>query len=454
MKCSSPAKAQAVFSSALRKIKPTPKETEQDFAEAEKLMAKLRKALPNEAEVALAGSLSKGTDLKGKNEFDIFLLFPRSTPHEKMTSMGISCAKKAFRGMKTASRFAEHPYLQVFSGNYHADIVPAYRIHSIHERGSSVDRSILHTSYINGKMDSKAKDDVRLLKQFTKNFGIYGAELRVEGFSGYLCELLIAHYGSLLRLMEEASDWKEPVIDAEGHHKEGHRKMFPNAALVVIDPVDPKRNVAAVVAQTSLSRFIFECRRFLASPSEKFFFSQKTMRTMGEISSMLKKRGTKCLMVAFPAPQVVPDVLWPQLKKTTQALARYLSSSDFSVFGYYHWSDGVECAIFLEIDRWELPGIKKAIGPSVSFASDVDAFAKKHKRAFNLHLEHDRIVAVERRGTTTCRRALMLACKSKGSGIPKGLQKSLSRASILEWRGMLKGKYREMLSDYLFAKIA
>ena len=192
--------------------------------------------------------------------------------------------------LQCTARYAEHPYLQVFHGDYHADIVPAYKISSISEKGSAVDRSPLHTAFVNSRLDAKGKDGVRLLKRFMKNFGIYGAELRVEGFSGYLCELLIARYGSLLSLMEAAAGWREMVIDIESHHKEGHRKMFPNAPLVVIDPVDPGRNVAAVVAQTSLSRFIFECRRFLRAPSAKFFFSRKRQGTLAQIRKAMRPR--------------------------------------------------------------------------------------------------------------------------------------------------------------------
>lgn len=448
-------KIESVFSSVLPKIKPGATETRESFEAAGSLARKLERVVPQSVEIRLAGSLAKGTNLSGNNEFDIFLLFPKSYPHHEMTLMGISYARKAFSGMRTASRHAEHPYLQVFSGEYHADIVPAYKISDISERGSSVDRSPLHTEYVNARLDAKGKDDVRLLKRFMKNFDIYGAELRVEGFSGYLCELLIVKYGSLLKLMEAAAAWKQPAFDIEGHHKGKDVRELFNSPLVVIDPVDPKRNVAAVVAQTSLSRFVFECRRFLAGPSAKFFFSEKRARGAAEIRTMMKKRGTKCLAVVFPAPDVVPDILWPQLKKTAQALVRGLCARDFSVFGYYHWSDGSECAILFELDRWELPPVKKAVGPSMNFASDVKAFVESHSGCLNLHIEHDRIVAVERRDATDAKRALFGMCRNTaGLGIPGKMEKAMKKFSVLEGNGVVRAKYCGFLGDYFFAKIA
>ncbi|VVC00232.1 CCA-adding enzyme [uncultured archaeon] len=455
MKCMHPDRAEKVFASVLKKIKPTESQNRKDFEAANHLIKKLSAVVPSSIEVKLGGSLAKGTNLAGHNEFDIFVLFPQSMKHDEMTTLGMQYARKAFAGMRMETRYAEHPYLQVYHGDYHADIVPAYRITAISEKGSSVDRSQLHTSYINSKLDAKGKDGVRLLKRFMKNFGIYGAELRVEGFSGYLCELLVAHYGSLISAMEAASEWHEPVLDTEQHGAplSEMRKMFP-APLIVIDPVDPKRNVAAVVSRTSLSRFIFECRRFLRGPSEKFFYSEKKQHTLSEVKRMMEGRRTKCLLVSFKAPEVVPDILWPQLRKTAGALSKHLTDRDLSVFGQYHWSDGEECAVFFELDKWEMPSVVKAMGPSVTFAADADAFVEKHSGALNMHIEHERIVAVEKREVTDAATALSEACrKPQGLGVPHRMEEAIRKGKILEGKALLKEKYREFLSDYFFAKI-
>jgi tRNA nucleotidyltransferase (CCA-adding enzyme) len=455
MKKDEPARVRKVLSRVLPRITPGRREAAECFATAGAMAKKLERVLPPAVEVRLAGSLAKGTNLAGNNEFDIFMLFPRHYSHHEMTMLGMQYARRAFAGMRCEARYAEHPYLQVFYRDYHADIVPAYKIHDISERGSSVDRSQLHTAYVNARLGASAKGDVRLLKRFMKNFGIYGAELRVEGFSGYLCELLIAHYGSLYALMKAASSWHAPVIDTEKHLGEDAARRKFQAPLVVVDPTDPGRNVAAVVAHTSLSRFIFECRRFLAKPSEKFFFTKKIVRSQKEIAKAMNERGTRCLAVRFPAPKVVQDVLWPQLRKTAQALSRRLSEQGFSVFGLYHWSDGKECAVLFELDRWELPSVAKATGPSVGFARDCESFVKKHGSALNMHIEHDRLVAVERREVRDALEALGHACRRPhGAGIPESMEKAMARCEVSGAERLLSKKYSEFLSDYFFAKIA
>ncbi len=454
MKCLHEKKALAVFSSALKRIKPSSSETERNFEAATHLMKKLEAAVPANVEIRMAGSLAKGTNLSDNNEFDIFLLFPRHYSHHEMCMLGLHYARKAFHKMRTESRYAEHPYLQVFHGDYHADIVPAYKINDIGQKGSSVDRSQLHTEFVNSRLDAKGKEEVRLLKRFAKNFGIYGAELRVEGFSGYLCELLIINHGSLLKLMEAAASWSLPALDSNGKQNNELRKRF-SSPLIVIDPVDNNRNVAAVVANTSLSRFIFECRRFLKDPSGKFFFSEKRKRNAAEVRKAVKERGTACLAVRFAAPKVVPDILWPQMKKTAQALSRRLSALDFPVFGYCHWSNGSECVMLFELSSRQLPKIRKAAGPNMRFAADVDAFVKKHADSLNLHLEQDVIVAVEKRGITDAKIALKMACKSQhGLGIPPAMGAALEKGEVVEAKKLANGKYSEFLSDYFFSKIA
>jgi tRNA adenylyltransferase (EC 2.7.7.25) len=45
------------------------------------------------------------------------------------------------------------------------------------------------------------KDEVRLLKKFMKGIGVYGAEIKVKGFSGYVAELLVYFYDSFRNVL-------------------------------------------------------------------------------------------------------------------------------------------------------------------------------------------------------------------------------------------------------------
>ena len=130
-----------------------------------------------------------------------------------------------------------------------------------------MDRTPFHTVYIRERIQPFI-DDVLLLKQFAKAGGIYGSDQMTEGFAGYLCELLVLSYGGFLPLLEAASRWRPGIIiDPAGHRA----RDFPEP-LVVVDPVDPKRNVSASVSLTRMCEFIELSRGYIEKPGREFFF--------------------------------------------------------------------------------------------------------------------------------------------------------------------------------------
>src|SRR5206468_712277 len=101
-----------------------------------------------------------------------------------------------------------------------------------------------------------------------EGIGVYGAEAKVLGFSGYLCELLILKYASFRGVLDSSLSWRPgTVIVLEGPPA----RTFPEP-LIVVDPVDPNRNVASAVGIEQLATFVHAAREYLAAPSERFFF--------------------------------------------------------------------------------------------------------------------------------------------------------------------------------------
>ena len=122
------------------------------------------------------------------------------------------------------------------------DIVPAYKIKNAEERGTAVDRTQLHNEFVNSNLNVRQRDEVRVLKAFLKAHGIYGAEARIEGFSGYLCELLIYHYGTFANLVTAMANLKLPLIINTGKSRKMNNentasmlKLF-GKRLIVVDP--------------------------------------------------------------------------------------------------------------------------------------------------------------------------------------------------------------------------
>jgi tRNA nucleotidyltransferase (CCA-adding enzyme) len=76
---------------------------------------------------------------------------------------------------------------------------------------------------------------------------------------------------------------------------------------------------------------------------------------------------------------VVEDVIFPQLRRSAKRIVGILEDSDFKVIGSDVWCDKSECAILMELEVWELPGIRKVRGPPVFSEAHGKQFISKYK---------------------------------------------------------------------------
>jgi len=457
-----------VLENALERIKPTPAELKAERKFSDKIISRIKSKVPKDVGVTLVGSVSKGTSLKGDGDIDIFLLFPKAKYHrEDLATIGMKFAKFALaKGDKFEIGYAEHPYLkaQIIDEEIKAprevEIVPSFKISSASELGSAADRSPLHTEYILKHLSEKQRDDVRLLKRFLKRLAVYGAEVKVEGFSGYLCELVIAKYGTFDSMIKAVSSWHEPVIDLESAYNSEleARQRFAFAPFTVIDPVDSKRNVAAAVSETSLSKFILASRAFLKSPSQEFFFeTQKkiTAKRVAEMKAALFGKGApKTIAIKFPAPVIVPDILWPQLRRTARILFERLESAGFSVFDYSYWTDEEkECAIIFSLIVSELPNLEKTIGPEVHHEAGVTDFAAKHRSVFaGPWVGGNRIYAAKKRRFTKAEDLVSYILEHPAEyAIPSKLAELGKKHKHINEKILAK-QYLAFLQDYVYKK--
>ncbi|HDD33901.1 MAG TPA: CCA tRNA nucleotidyltransferase, partial [Thermofilaceae archaeon] len=218
-----------VLKEVLEEIVPTPEERAKVGQVVERVVNALRevaRSLGIRVEVEVEGSFAKDTWLSGDVDIDVFVLFDPATPLEELRKFGLELAMNAANLLKASweSRYASHPYLTLNVEGYRVDVVPAYRVSTPSQIISPVDRTPFHTEYVKGFLETAPhlKDEVRLLKKFAKGVGDYGAEIKVEGFSGYLIELLVIYYGSFEAVMKGASSWRpyRVVIDIEHHYED------------------------------------------------------------------------------------------------------------------------------------------------------------------------------------------------------------------------------------------
>lgn len=383
------------FKEVLNVIKPTKEENEKVKTLSDNLINIINEiARENDidAEAVLVGSVAKDTWLSGKADIDIFMKFPLDIDEDKLKEQGLFLGRKSIKKMngEYELRYASHPYVTGFINGFDIDFVPCYTIKSADELKSAVDRTILHTEYVKSKLKEKQKDEVLLLKKFMESIHTYGAEFKVGGFSGYLCELLIINYGTFMDVLEAASEkWRpKTIIDIEEY---GTGEKF-SEPMVVIDPTDKNRNVSAALTLQKISEFIIASRNFLNNPKEDYFFERPLKFDLDTIRNEFRQRGTKTLLINFKPPEVPADALYPQIKKTENSLKGVLEREDFKVLDTDSWTDESHNVILLlEMDVWKLSNIKKNLGPFI--------WSKKHQKRFldkygnKAYVERDRWIA-------------------------------------------------------------
>ena len=363
-------------------IKPTGKEKSKINDISNNIINVLQKFCDEQninAKASLVGSVAKNTALKGNSDIDIFIAFPLDTDMQYLKEMGLKLAHDCCDEFKcnASHHFASHPYVTANIEGFEVDIVPCYEISDGSQLKSAVDRTILHTKFVKSNLSKNQEDEVLLLKRFMAMTGTYGSEFKVGGFAGYLCELLIIYYGSFENTLKQAINWKY------GHSidiKEYKTSELFDDPLIVIDPTDKNRNVAAALRVDKMAEFIQSARNFLNSSNKKdYFFPVKKNLDKNYILNEFKKRNSDLIAISFDIPDMALDTLHPQLRKTCESLEKKLNNEEFNVFKADYWSDEVEtCVILLEMASSKLNDVKINIGPKVYIDKACNNFTKKY----------------------------------------------------------------------------
>ena len=362
----------------LARLKPSPEDESLIRETVDKLIKTVMSseaASKCEFEPYLVGSIAKNTHLKDPDA-DLFLLFHPDVSREDLEKHGLAIGKESIIGRE---HYAEHPYIKGTFEGLKTDIVPAYKILDSSQKMTAVDRTPFHTEFVKENLDSELQDDVRLLKAFMKGIGTYSAEAKVLGFSGYLCELLIIKYGGFQKLLAETHTWKKgmrleigPVTD----------KKF-DAPLTFIDPVDPGRNVASAVSTDSLATFIAAANDYLSSPDLKYFFPNPIKELSHDaILEKLEHRGS-VMAITLPKPDIIDDILYPQLRKFEKNTCQMLSASYFMTVKSASYVIGEEMAIIIELQNDSLPISALHRGPPVWVRENAQSFLAKWKENEN-----------------------------------------------------------------------
>lgn len=396
------------YESILNELRPTPEEIEAVNETTEKVIDFINELCEKEdidAKANAVGSVAKNTWLRGKSDIDIFISFPIDTDMDYLKENGLDIAYKTNDALNgnASEHYASHPYLTCDIDGFEVDIVPCYAIEEGQSIISAVDRTILHTRYIQKHLSKEQEDEVLLLKKFMDAVGTYGSEFKTGGFAGYLCELLILKYGTFEKTLRAAQNWKKhTVIDLEDFGTAGN-PLFKNDPLVFIDPTDENRNVGAALRMERYVDFIVASRNFLEIADDndlndgekqekiiEFFkplqkehlFGKSNEEIANYIMDSFKDRETQTLVIKFPIPEMSADALHPQLLKTVSSICEKIEMEEFSVFKYDYWTDEERFVIFtIELNVFKQGKYYIHKGPKVWSKKACSNFKKKWQDA-------------------------------------------------------------------------
>ncbi len=358
----------------LQRIRPSSKEAKELKRIGDEIISKLKIA-GTKSEVG--GSVAKGTWLKGSHDIDIYVKFGPKRYEGKDIS---STLKKTLEKNYDADMIhGSRDYYQIKHGPYTVEIVPILDIKRVSDAKNITDVSPFHVRWVRKHKD--ITDEIRLAKAFCKANKIYGAESYIKGFSGYVLEILTVHYGSFNGLMRHAAKWgAKTIIDAENFHRGKDIGKELNIAkvqspLILIDPVQKDRNVAAGLDREKYDKLKSLAKEFLKNPSEDYFVKKKI-----EIENLRKMtKGKKLILIEAEPLDGKKDVVGAKLMKFIETIDRHLKLNDFNVIDKgWEWEGGKALHYFI-LDKKSLSPTMKHYGPHRSSKSRMESFKARWK---------------------------------------------------------------------------
>ena len=359
----------------IKKIKPDENERKKVNAIVKAFMVVLKKNL-NGLKPELAGSFEKNTWLSGDHDIDVFVKFP----YEKYKDKDISklLEKKLVAYTKV---HGSRDYFQIQYKNYLFELIPVLNIKSSQQAKNITDISPLHSTWVKKNIKNYS-DEIRLFKQFLKANSLYGAESYIKGFSGYLTEVLVIHYKGFDNLIKAASSWNDKeIIDPERHYKskeEALKKLnqSKHSNLIIIDPVQKTRNIAAALSKEKYISFISLCNKFLHNPSTNFFEK--------------KELNIKELKSSFPSSHVLHIQLEPLKGKKDVVGSKLLKTFDFlkdrmKMIGFiikesgWEFNNSKKADFWIIIENALLPEHRKHYGPFKHDKINIEKFKARWK---------------------------------------------------------------------------
>jgi tRNA nucleotidyltransferase (CCA-adding enzyme) len=342
--------------------------------------------------VIVGGSFAKGTWLENDTDIDFFVMIEPTVERKEFEDLGKSVGFYALKNYTPYLRYSEHPYVEGKVDEIRINVVPCYKVQKNNWK-SAADRSPFHTIFMQTNLNEFLKSEVRVLKKFLKTVGIYGSQISVSGFSGYVTEVLVLKYGSFRNVLQIFAELTPNYIVSLDSPDEKVIEKF-ESPIIIIDPIDINRNLGAAVSADCVAKFVLASRLFLKAPSTKFFIKSNTSN--GKIISHIK---SNLLIIDFKIHRRSPDILWGQLNKKLNSISKQLANAGFEIIKKFCFTDEQECAVLIfMIEFTNLPKINLNVGPKVFLKKETDSFIEKRgKKSIMTWTDDMRIVCINDR---------------------------------------------------------
>ncbi|MDP1693980.1 MAG: CCA tRNA nucleotidyltransferase [Candidatus Woesearchaeota archaeon] len=355
------------FKKVLATCKPSPEEELHLQKLVKEILSKIK--IPG-AKPILGGSGAKNTWLKGTHDIDIYVKFNVKQYSHKTDQLADILEKALKKQFKLDRLHGSRDYYQVYKAPYTVEIVPILDIKKASEAKNITDFSHLHVAYV--QKYKKVADEIRLAKLFAKAQGIYGAESYMQGFSGYVMELLVIHYGSFMKMMRTVAKWKETTIIGDKKEALSLNPAKKVSPLILVDPVQPERNAAAALSEEKYQQCIKACQKFLKHPSENLFEEE-------EINwEKIKKKGTVWYCAVTPLPEK-KDVAGAKMLKAFDFTKQTLERAEFKLYKS-GWQYAAPSFFYFVVDKKPLSPTLLRQGPPLTHPEGVLHFKKQHKK--------------------------------------------------------------------------
>jgi len=409
---------------------------------------------PYNGKPMICGSMGKGTWINKDYDIDLFIIFPRNMPREKLGKIGLKIGKEIieeFKGEWTV-KYAEHPYVRGKIKTFSIDIVPCYKMMPGEKIKSAVDRSPLHSTYMIKKLNKEKIDEVRLLKKFFKSLKIYGSDTKTEGISGYILEILVSKFGTFEKVLKFFSKAKfGEIVDVENYwNGKLPKKIKMKYPLIVIDPIDKYRNASAALSSQNFYLIKKYSEQFIKKPDKKFFFLKEKPLSKREIQQLIG-RHTYFIGILSKRPDIVDDTIYPQMRRTAIRIKSIFERYNFNVIRKFSWANEKKMLILFEIENKVLPNIEKRYGPEIFSYVHSRQFINKYKKD-EIYIEGNRWVVEKKRDFTNPKdlinKILSLDTKKLMEiGIASHIAESFSNANVLYEEKLWKFIKRNLSSD-------